>query len=381
MSTDVPGDSAPRTPPVVCYVLQAFAVAVAVITIVAFFVGLADVSRLPDGMPGAGRLIFVAIAALVVGLAAAAALVGLAEMVRHLDRAGAALERMDRGASPPPRVDSAPVPPVAAPPPPVFDKTQLDALQRLLEEIRDNVLLTEEERRTKHQRLVAMERRERTVHIQRAVEAGQFHQARQLLLEFERRVGGDEDTRQIAEFIENAARQAEEEDVAAAAKHCEDLMSLTSWDRAMKTAEDLIDRHPNSLPARQLLARVQREKQVHQQEHRNRLFLEIQRHTSSREWRAALSAAEQLIAAYPDSMEAETLRGQMNTLKTNAEIEHRRQMEAQYKSYIDEHRFSEALALARDVVRLYPESPQGKVLREQIPHLEKRVQNEFGRSR
>ncbi|HOW18675.1 MAG TPA: tetratricopeptide repeat protein, partial [Phycisphaerae bacterium] len=231
------------------------------------------------------------------------------------------------------------------------------------------------------QRLVAMERRERAAQIQQAVETGRFQDARAVLLELERRIGGDEETRKLAEYIEAAAGKAEAEDVAAATKQAEDLMSLTSWDRAMRIAEDLIDRHPNSLPAKQLLARIQREKQVHQQEHRNRLYVEIQRHTSRREWQQALAIARQLIAAYPESIEAESLRTQMETLTKNAEIEHRRELETKYKGLIEQRNFAEALALAREVIATYPESPQARVMREQIPHLERHVRADFARRR
>ncbi len=385
MDTQPPIDlkPVPETPPTVCYVLYGSAAAVAVIAVVGTFIALAEISRLPSEIPGTWRMVLGVIAILVCGLAAAAVIVGLAEVLRLLGRADATLTRLDL-AGPPPLV-GAPAPPPSqpspAPPPsaPALDSRQFEVLQRLLEEVRDNVLLTDEERRIKHQRLAALERRERTVQIQQAVDAGQFQRARQLLLDLERRIGGDENTRVLAEHIETAARQAEAEDVAAATKQCEDLMALTSWDRAARVAEELIDRHPDSLPAKQLLARVHRERQVHQQEHRNRLFLEIQRHTSRREWRQAVEVARRLIETYPESIEAESLRTQMDTLTANAEIEHRKQLEAQYKAYLEENRFADALALAREVIRLYPQSPQARALREQIPHLERHVQASIGK--
>lgn len=373
--TNVPSDA----PPTLYYVLQAFAAALGLLTVVAALIGLADLSRQGGSL---GVTLLAVAALLVLGLATVGLLIGLAAVVRGVAAFAAAQTRVERtvarlASGVAPAASSAP--PSAPAPPSSGDSAALESIHRVLEEVRDNILLTDEERRTKHQRLVAIERRERTLQIQQAVEGGHFQRARQLLLEFERRIGGDEDTKQLLEFIEAAAQRAEAEDVAAAARQCEELMSLTSWDRAIQIAEELIDRHPNALPARQLLARVQREKQVHQQEHRNRLFLTFQRHTANREWRAALQVARQLVEAYPDSIEAESIRAQKETLETNAEIEHRKQLEAQYKAQLDEHRYAEALALARDVIRLYPESPQAKVLREQIPYLEKRMQAGFGR--
>ncbi len=372
-----------HTAPGVCYALQAFAGIIAVLSVIGFFVTLAEVSSLPEGVGGAGRIIFSGIMFLVGGLAGSAVLVALAEIVKGVRRVGEPDSQAPTdGVAPPARAT-----PETGPGGPGTQATvglsaaQFAAIQRILEEVRDNVLLTEEERRTKRQRLVAMERRERAAQIQQAVEAGRFQDARAVLLELERRIGGDEETRKLAEYIEAAAGKAEAEDVAAATKQAEDLMSLTSWDRAMRIAEDLIDRHPNSLPAKQLLARIQREKQVHQQEHRNRLYVEIQRHTSRREWQQALAIARQLIAAYPESIEAESLRTQMETLTKNAEIEHRRELETKYKGLIEQRNFAEALALAREVIATYPESPQARVMREQIPHLERHVRADFARRR
>jgi len=373
-----------HTAPGVCYTLQAFAGIIAVLSVIGFFVTLAEVSSLPEGAGGAGRIIFSGIMFLVGGLAGSAVLVALAEIVRGVARLGEpALQPPSAGAAPPTLAasETGPAGAGAAPATVGLNAAQFAAIQRILEEVRDNVLLTEEERRTKRQRLVAMERRERAAQIQQAVEAGRFQDARAVLLELERRIGGDEETRKLAEYIEAAAGKAEAEDVAAATKQVEDLMSLTSWDRAMQVAEDLIDRHPNSLPAKQLLARIQREKQVHQQEHRNRLYVEIQRHTSRREWQQALAIARQLIAAYPESIEAESLRTQLDTLTKNAEIEHRRELETKYKGLIEERNFAEALALAREVIATYPESPQARVMREQIPHLERHVRADFARRR
>jgi hypothetical protein len=257
MNLSPPDKPETQAPPLICHVLQAFAVAIAVTAVVAFFVALADISKLPDGFPGTGRIILAGIAFLVCGLSASAAMVGLSAIVAHLSKANAVLMQLGQDRLPGPEHGPQPgegARAQALPPPAAgLDKAQFEAIQRLLEEVRDNVLLTDEERRTKRQRLAAMERRERTAQIQQALEAGRFQDARARLLELERRIGGDEDTRQLAEHIEAAAAKAEGEDVAAATKQVEDLMSLTSWDRAIKIGEDLIDRHPNSLPARQLL--------------------------------------------------------------------------------------------------------------------------------
>lgn len=150
-------------------------------------------------------------------------------------------------------------------------------------------------------------------------------------------------------------------------------MGLTSWEQAVRIAEDLVGRHPQSERARALLDRVTRERELHEQQHRARLFNEVQRSVSERQWRRALVAARELMAAYPGTPEAQTIVAQKDTLETNAQIEHRKELETRYKEYCETRRYAEALALARQVISEYPNSPQAQVMRAQIAHLEKQV--------
>ncbi|HOW19215.1 MAG TPA: hypothetical protein PLC79_09275, partial [Phycisphaerae bacterium] len=77
-----------HTAPGVCYALQAFAGIIAVLSVIGFFVTLAEVSSLPEGVGGAGRIIFSGIMFLVGGLAGSAVLVALAEIVKGVRRVG-----------------------------------------------------------------------------------------------------------------------------------------------------------------------------------------------------------------------------------------------------------------------------------------------------
>ena len=95
--------------------------------------------------------------------------------------------------------------------------------------------------------------------------------------------------------------------------------------------------------------------------------------SNDREWKAALAAATSLIQRYPKSPEAQALRMQLPTLRENAEIQTRQQMETQIRDLIKEHRFDDALRVAHELLDQYPDSPQAGVLRDQLPRLEEKA--------
>ena len=106
---------------------------------------------------------------------------------------------------------------------------------------------------------------------------------------------------------------------------------------------------------------------------RARLMSRAQSATDQHNWREALRWVEQVLGKYPHSAEAHDLRLQLPTLKLNAEIQARQQMEADIRDLIHAQKFGEALRVARQLLNDYPDSPQAQVLREQMPRLEQRA--------
>ena len=62
--------------------------------------------------------------------------------------------------------------------------------------------------------------------------------------------------------------------------------------------------------------------------------------------------------------------------RTNAEIVQRKHFEKRFKEFISGEHYADALRIARHVVEQFPQSPQARALRDQIPVLEKRVLGE-----
>jgi len=116
--------------------------------------------------------------------------------------------------------------------------------------------------------------------------------------------------------------------------------------------------------------RIEREFQVFQQEQRQRMYAEIQRYTSRRRWVEALAAARTFIERFPQSPESEMLQVEIPTLRDNAEIAMRQDMEAEIMDLATHGRYMEAAALARKVIKQFPKSPQAEVLHGQLERLD-----------
>ena len=75
---------------------------------------------------------------------------------------------------------------------------------------------------------------------------------------------------------------------------------------------------------------------------------------------------------------AAAVRQQMATLKANAEIETRQELENEIKELIRTKKFADALDLAQQVIANYPDSPQAEALRSQLPRLQQRAKETAG---
>jgi outer membrane protein assembly factor BamD (BamD/ComL family) len=252
---------------------------------------------------------------------------------------------------------------------PSIDPKMLQTMLTLLAEIRDNSLLNEEQRRLKLERLIAEQKQRQFAQAQALLNQGDFHRAQLLLDELIRRFGPSTELDTLTQRIAEARGRLEKQQIEAARKKLDDLLSVNAWDRAEEVTADLVARHPNSAEARELAERIRAQKSQFQAEQRTRLFAEAQRHTTRKEWQAALQTVRLLVRLYPESAEAEALKEQLPTLEANAEIAVRQALEAQIKDLIKEQRYAEAVETAERVIRDYPASPQAAALQDQLPRL------------
>jgi hypothetical protein len=239
----------------------------------------------------------------------------------------------------------------------------------LLREISENTLLSESDRAAKRQRVGEDDRRRRLEAVEDLIRGGAWSAARRAVAELIKRYPDAPEGRQAHDRVEQAAAQAEQQDLKNTRARVEELMSISSWDRAVELAEETVGKHPTSVKARQLLDRVQRERRLFQQDQVTRLVLDIERAVDRHRYREALSLATSFVDTYPDTPQAANLRSQLEALRNNAEVEERKQLEAEIKQLVHRKRIEEALDLATKVIDTYPTSPQAKVLREQLPRL------------
>ncbi len=170
--------------------------------------------------------------------------------------------------------------------------------------------------------------------------------------------------------IEQTRAAAESRDLETATREVTELVTLGAWDRAAEIVRHFQDRHPTSHGANELARRVAAGREKATAEVRAHLMAQAQDATNRRDWTEALHLVESLLEKYPNSPEAHDLRPQLETLRTNVQIQARHQMESEIRDLIKDQHFADALRVARELIARYPDSPQAAILRDQLPRLE-----------
>ena len=322
----------------------------------------------------------------VAGLTAALLLAGVAAIINYLQNqvqmmnrlvraqedVATALSRMSLSeALPVPPVPAAPVIPEApAAQTTWIDSQRLEQIGELLQEISENVLLTPEQRQARHRQRIERMHRDLGEVLARLLADGKFPEAQRRVDEYARSFPDERAAvEQFQARIEQARAQVEEADYQQAAGRIRDFMGMAAWERAEDVIGELVARHPRSQRVRSLGDDLRQERGKFEQQQRQQLLGQIEQLTGRKEWRNAFRLASDLLGRFPTSGEAQTLRGKMDTLRDNAEIEIRRDLEEQLKELMRTHRYIEALALAQDIIAKYPSSPQAKILKEQLPQM------------
>lgn len=370
----------PAAPLWVTSLLQVLAVLVILMTAVTVFVQVASYAKQPD--PIKPIQLVGLIAGFVAGLAGGALLLAIATTMKYWYASLRSVRRLEQLAEsltsemqatrlavatnqPAPPSTTANVSPARQP----VDPQILQTVLALLGDIRDNTLLGDEQRRLKLDRLITEQKQRQIAQADAMINQGDFHRAQQILEELIRRFGPTPEFESLANRVRDARARLEMQHIEAAKKKLDDLLSVNAWDRADEVTADLLSRHPDSAEVREVADRVHTQKTRFQAEQKTRLLAEAQKHTTRREWQAALQTAQLLVRRYPDSPEAEAIKPQLPTLEANAEVAARQALETQIKQMIKEQRYADAVEIAGRVLRDYPASPQAQALRSQLPKL------------
>lgn len=327
-----------------------------------------------------------------IGLASAGLLIGISLVLRMMRDLHSALVRVERyqyeiGHTPPPTTAaSAPLP--ASPGDETIVELTSEAheavsmpplpwqeIVRLLEDLRDNSLLTESERQEKRRQTAEQELDQAEKNVAAHLAGGDYSRARQVAEALRAKYPAEPRAARLIEQLESSLEQHEAEDIGAITKQVEDLISISAWQRARHVAHQLQQRHPDSSDTRNLLLRIEREHNIFQEEQRRRMSAEIQRFVSRRRWEEALAAARTFVERFPGCPDSEAILLQIPTLENNAEIERRQQLEAEIMDFVRHGRYIEAAELARRVIEKFPDSPQAEALRLQLRRLEELANN------
>jgi outer membrane protein assembly factor BamD (BamD/ComL family) len=224
-----------------------------------------------------------------------------------------------------------------------------------------------QEKRTRRQQEKVDQFRNR---IHQAMNKQDFAEAQHILDEFAQTDIAGEEVGEIQQELEAARSEAEGEQFSKAVARVEDLMAVSRFEEALESARALRNAHPDARGAEALVQRVQREHDAYRKERRARLYGRVEKMVTARKWRKAVEAAEEFLDAYPDTAEAELVGVQMDTLRDNARIEEVRGYRDRIRDLIERRRFAEAIELAQDVIRDYPDTAAAQELRQQLPRLE-----------
>ena len=149
-------------------------------------------------------------------------------------------------------------------------------------------------------------------------------------------------------------------------------MSVAQFTRAEKLAQALLAALPDSSDAEALLETVRRESSAFRTEQQSRLFAEFQKWTESRQWIKAMAVGQQLLDKYAASGEARKVGASMSTVRKNAHFEEARTLRDRIRDLIKRKRYSEAIEIANDLIHRFPNTQVAKQLKTLLPDLKRR---------
>lgn len=307
------------------------------------------------------------IALMIAGVAGGVLLWGLAEAIRHADQIQQSSEQAAflAGGS---RLEAA-GPGGAV----VRDDQTLEEMVVLLREVRDISLLSAEQRtmRLDAQGKAALNLLQREAPA--LLREHNWIEARNRVQEARERFPMFREWDALERQIEEMRERVEAHDIDAAERQIKDLTALGAWDRVDDVINELLERHPDSQRAIDLVQGARAARNQAEAEQRARLMAQAQEAANARDWSVALNTATTLVQRYPKSPEAQAVRLQLPTLRANAQVKERQQIEGDIRDLIKRQRYEEALRIARQLLDQYPASPQADALREQLPKLEEKA--------
>lgn len=270
---------------------------------------------------------------------------------------------------PEPQPPGAAIPPTPGSAPAPGEPALYDGIIVLLEEIREAALMGDEDRRARLQQLREARLRAGLERVFASARAGEWAAADEFLAALESQFPGDAAVRQARDRFDRQRADAEPDALFQTEQRVRDLVQANAWERAGATATQFVNNFPTSSDGRRLLSELRREHDAWLEGAFHRLYEQVQSNIERRLWRAALREAQRLLEQFPHHARAGRVRQQLQTLAANAEIEERQEQEVRIQLLVKNQRFAEAVELAEEVIRRFPNSPQADALEARLPQL------------
>jgi len=149
----------------------------------------------------------------------------------------------------------------------------------------------------------------------------------------------------------------------------EDLMAVWAWDQAYAETARFVENFSDHEEGKDLLRRVMTERENYIESTANRLYEEIRTDVDRRSYRRAMANAVKLLECAPGHRKSVAIRGQLKTIRENAEIEERQEQERRIQDMLRNKQFFEAIDLAEDLLQRFPNSPQAGTLQNLLPKM------------
>lgn len=247
---------------------------------------------------------------------------------------------------------------------------RIERLEAVVEQAVQLLMLPESDRLE----FAAHKRYEQFQEIRRQVEQRIAAGAYQDLVPFEAKLRqnfkSEPEAQALLQQIADARHQAVAQAIEALSREVESLMSMGRWNEAFAQIDTLSHRFPGDVQLINLAARVQREHQSWRDSMTSHLFEQVRMAVDRRDWRTALKHAEELAGRFADHPRAHRVAHQLPTLRENAEIAARQDLEHQMQALIRSRRYDEAITLGEQMIRDFPSSPQAAECRALLPRLE-----------
>ncbi|MCL5945438.1 MAG: hypothetical protein M1472_01120 [Planctomycetes bacterium] len=256
-----------------------------------------------------------------------------------------------------------------APVAPALSAEALAPIQDLLIQLRDAALLSEPQRRQWAAGLLEKRKAAMAKDVYQAMNAEQWKTAAGLIAKFRESVPGDPLADTLMVELTNKQNEKIQQELNLANGRLQQLMAINAWDQVEQIVETLESRYVDNTSVQELVNRVQREREAWQRESLQSLMDDYKDALDHRQWVRACNLAQQILERYPEDKLADKVRGNLSTLRQNAEIQTRHELETQYADLIKRRRHEEALAIAERVMESYPDSPTAKTMRQHLPKL------------